>query len=363
MIISKNWKPKEHSEIKEKILGKYLFPWFMKVSSGFKNVFYIDTCSGPGIYKNGFKGSPIIALEQAYKAWKKHERTTFHFRFIDKDNSDCKELENNIRNLTINDDGFDNNDFNDFMNSIKYECINEDYSAVLDNLIFEVNELRAASFTFIDPYNATTVPMKHIIRFMDFDRSEVLYNFMLSDLVRTRKNRTLADTTEIFGEAIDISVMTDEQISNTYEKCLKKRIENSYVLKYIMRHSEKRMRLYDLYHLTHHKEGLKIMKGIMRGLSTSNHYFSNDKRYNKEQLSIFIPGLDEFRHHLCKEFDRKEVKLEEILERFVMNDEFLWDGKVIGDFLVKLRNDDEVEFVPNRKRPIKSTIIKIKYSA
>jgi len=358
----KHWEPKEHSVIKEKILEKYLCPWFMKVSSGFKNVFYIDTCSGPGIYEgNGFKGSPIIALEQAYKAWKKHNKSTFHFRFIDKDSSACKKLENNIRNL----DSFaiDDNDFNNFLDSIKCECINEDYSAVLDNLISEVNELKAVSFTFIDPYNATTVPMKHIIRFMDCDRSEVLYNFMLSDLVRTRKNRTPADTAEIFGEAIDISDLEDEQISNIYEKCLKNRVKNSYVLKYIMRHSKKRTRLYDLYHLTHHKEGLKIMKGIMRGLSTSNHYFSNDKRYNKEQLLIFIPGFDEFRSHLCKEFGKKEVKCEEIFERFVMDDEFLWDETVIRDFLVKLRDDGEVEFVPNRKKPIKSTIIKIKHSA
>jgi len=67
------WDIEPHTAVKHKILQNYLSAWFPILNRYHRRVIYLDGFSGPGIYKGGEPGSPIIALRTANE----------HFRPID----------------------------------------------------------------------------------------------------------------------------------------------------------------------------------------------------------------------------------------------------------------------------------------
>ena len=50
-------------EIKDKLLGCYLTPYFQKLLQSNKPTFYVDCFAGKGMFDDGKKGSPFIAIE------------------------------------------------------------------------------------------------------------------------------------------------------------------------------------------------------------------------------------------------------------------------------------------------------------
>jgi len=51
------------SEIKDKLLGCYLTPYFQKILTNRRAIFYVDCFAGKGKFEDGKPGSPIIALQ------------------------------------------------------------------------------------------------------------------------------------------------------------------------------------------------------------------------------------------------------------------------------------------------------------
>ena len=56
------WEIDPHTRAKHEILQRYLEAWFPILSSYHHRIVYIDGFAGPGRYKGGELGSPIIAL-------------------------------------------------------------------------------------------------------------------------------------------------------------------------------------------------------------------------------------------------------------------------------------------------------------
>jgi three-Cys-motif partner protein len=61
---------RDHTEIKLRILRKFVRPWSAKLgyktrARGGKRIWYVDGFAGPGTYKDGAEGSPIIGAGQA----------------------------------------------------------------------------------------------------------------------------------------------------------------------------------------------------------------------------------------------------------------------------------------------------------
>ena len=59
------WELEEHSLGKHLVFKKYLNAWLPILSKWHGRLLIIDGFAGPGEYKNGYLGSPIIALEAA----------------------------------------------------------------------------------------------------------------------------------------------------------------------------------------------------------------------------------------------------------------------------------------------------------
>jgi three-Cys-motif partner protein len=51
------------SEIKDRLLGWYLRPYFQKLLTSRKPICYVDCFAGQGMFDDGKPGSPVIALQ------------------------------------------------------------------------------------------------------------------------------------------------------------------------------------------------------------------------------------------------------------------------------------------------------------
>ena len=60
---------RDYSEIKHRILARFLTPWTVKLGSWARRrngvVWYIDGFAGPGKYEDGSDGSPLLGLRRA----------------------------------------------------------------------------------------------------------------------------------------------------------------------------------------------------------------------------------------------------------------------------------------------------------
>jgi len=347
------WNPKEHSVIKETILEKYLLPWFMKTSSGFKHVFYIDTCSGPGIFKNGVIGSPVIALRKAHEVWKVHPKTRYHLIFCDIDKVMIERLKSNIAKTLC--------EFKDpFYDESEIIYLNCDFVDDFEKILKLMRIRSSASFFFIDPYGARTVPFTTIVEVAKRDSSEVLFNFMLSDVNRNKDRLNSSEVKRIMGdERVLEGIRNIEQISEVFLSKLKERT-NALITRYSVRSVKKKSLLYDLIHLTKHCDGISIMKEVMGSLSKTPHYFSNDSRYSKKQLTIFMPGSNHsFTEVLEQIVADREMKVEDIYQAIVCSDRYQWSERDVRARLTEMLKKGQIEVASGKKAINKNSLVKM----
>lgn len=131
------------SRIKTEIVTKYFFAW-SRVMAGYlssvgrdKRIAYYDFFSGPGIYKNGTKSTPIIILEEAVK--NDYLKNNLITRFVDDNPEHCRLLEKAkslIPNIT------------------ELHFVPEIYEiSVSDRLVEELESFnRVPTLVFIDPW-------------------------------------------------------------------------------------------------------------------------------------------------------------------------------------------------------------------
>lgn len=93
-------KVKDHSEIKHRILGKFIRPWRSKL--GFKirgrgtaTLWYVDAFAGTGKYGDGADGSPVLGAREALQAHREHRGYELSCINVEIKKSRWKELETN----------------------------------------------------------------------------------------------------------------------------------------------------------------------------------------------------------------------------------------------------------------------------
>ena len=62
------WEIKPHTIAKHALLKAYLNAWFPILGTSEQRVIFLDGFAGPGVYKDGQPGSPIIAIDHTAAA-------------------------------------------------------------------------------------------------------------------------------------------------------------------------------------------------------------------------------------------------------------------------------------------------------
>jgi three-Cys-motif partner protein len=257
------WPLEPHTKAKHEILKYYLGAWFPILASVHLRLLYVDGFAGPGEYKGGEDGSPIIALKVARDHALKHKLTRsgmdLVFLFIEKDEARCQNLKQKIATLQLP---------NNFRVHAECASFEEIFDQVLSQ-IEEQNKRLAPSFVFIDPFGPTGFPMSLISRLAQQPRSEVLITFNYQSLNEwflqdPYKHKHLDELYggDVWCQALQIS-STDRKeryLMETYKKALERLGWKGHPFRMVNKQNQTQ---YYLFFATAHWEGMLAMKQAM----------------------------------------------------------------------------------------------------
>ena len=148
------WEIEPHTLAKHEILRRYLGAWFPILTTYNQRVLYVDGFCGPGRYKGGEFGSPILAVREALKHSARLNGNKVLFYFMDERSDRIEHLRSELQNM--------NAPNNFVLNSQPGE-----FEVELRKLLDEVDSKQlqlVPTFAFIDPFGFKGLPFDLVRR-------------------------------------------------------------------------------------------------------------------------------------------------------------------------------------------------------
>jgi three-Cys-motif partner protein len=168
------WEIEPHTKAKHEILRRYLGAWFGILGNNNNRIVYLDGFCGPGRYKGGEDGSPVIALKLALNRYDRQRINEVTFVFIDGRQDRISHLENEIKKLPIPQSFHISTNVNQFEDTL---------SGILDYLDTKGAKI-APTFAFIDPFGFKGAPYRLIQRLLKNSKTEIFINIMVDSINR-----------------------------------------------------------------------------------------------------------------------------------------------------------------------------------
>lgn len=366
--IKKSW-----SIIKDKLLDVYLSLYFSKVLFTKKPIVYIDCFSGPGKFKDGSDGSPLIALKRRKEALSntntKEKNPIINAYFIDQYHAD--DLTDVINDLDLKD------------NSGEILAIKGTYETVLPNLLSKFDDVNI--FLYLDPFGIKSLNFRVFIdvcaKFKG--KVELLLNFntfgffreacrilgLELDLLPDDDDEYITepdcDLDDIAGGNYWRAIIQEYKRNNSKDKTIKaedaiakeykKRLSKSYggafdfVLDIPIKYKNNPIPKYRMIYATNHPDGCTEMADNM--IRRANELNNN----NLEGQISFFPVDAEQNIQLDKEFLKQKViefinktltirliSINVFLSNFICENGILCPSSVLIDILKKLEEDGSI---------------------
>ena len=291
--------------------------WLPIMARSNERVLFVDAFAGPGEYKDGAPGSPLIAL-RAFTQHSAFDQLTGRilFKFIEKEADRFNHLLS-----VLEEQGFLPSDYIDTYHS----TFDETLGRVLDQ-IDQHNARLAPSFVMIDPFGFSDTPMELIGRILRNRKAEVYISFMYRDINRFlgAPNRDAAGDS-LFGcldwrhvtELIDV----DERkvfLHDLYREQLKKS-GASFVLHFEL--YENREHIYSIFFGTNDLKGCDEMKKAIWDVMPLGNFRFRGATIGQGAFEGGLVDHSELQTALRQEFDSHEWTPIKAIEEFVMSDQ------------------------------------------
>ncbi len=346
------WELEPHTIEKHKILRYYLGAWFPILGSVHSRVLYVDGFAGPGEYKGGEHGSPIIALEVARNhvlASKFNKELVF--LFIEKDSERADHLENLIRTMPLP---------TNFKVKVESKSFEDSIGEKLDDITEREKKL-APSFFFIDPFGPDGFPISLMAKIADQPRSEVLINFSYQPLnqwfLQDERKHSVVDG--LFGgtewrEVLSIQNPKEKEefIRIIYQKSLEKLGWKIRPFKMINRHNQTQ---YYLYFATKNPLGMLAMKRAMWQAAPTGEFSYHDLS-NPNQTRLLDSYFDETYSQELAEKIFTNNKGTYVTKQKLVKEDLAWDPICLDRHLtsalriLEYENPPRIIDVANRKK-------------
>lgn len=303
------WEIEPHTQAKHDILRKYLNAWIPKITKYNRRVLFCDGFAGPGVYKNGEDGSPLIAIKTLINhAHFPKINAEIVFLFIEKNRDRLACLEQKINSIEL-------------PKNVKCYTFGGFYEKVFGQILndIESKDIRLApTLLFVDPFGVSGIPLSLIKRFMNYQKCEVFINIMTSWIARFIETPEFEPhCQELFGcdDWRNAMMLPEEEqrieaLCQLYEARLTNTINGAgakYVRKFTMKNEHGR-RIYDLFFATKSPHGIDAMKDVMWKVDPSGHYsFSDATNPNQEVLFTSTPDWSKLYVRLCQKFHGQKV--------------------------------------------------------
>jgi len=307
------WQLEPHTRAKHEILKRYLQAWMVILSQGkFSEILYIDGFAGPGEYKGGEVGSPIIALDAAL-GFKPPLTAKVHFLFVEArdDRADHLRKQVALRTLPPN-------------FRVIVDCgVTFETSFKGRYQSFVRNGRLIPTFAFIDPFGWTGAPFSVVKQILTHRSCEVFVNFMYEEINRFIGHPDqVANFNSFFGTDEWKRCVTASD-PRTRNRCLhdlylqQLHTGAAYVRSFEMSNARD-VTDYYLFYATNELLGLTKMKEAMWKADESGEFrFSDATDPNQFVLFKKAPDLPALQAGVIAAFSGKEASVDDI-EKFVL---------------------------------------------
>lgn len=301
------WDIEPHTAVKHKILQNYLNAWFPILNRYHARVIYLDGFSGPGVYKGGEPGSPIIALMTAKEHFSPINGEIV-FLFVEEraDRVANLQLEVSKQNLPQN--------YKVHIESGQFETI---VSKILDDLEKGGMNL-APTFAFVDPFGFSGLPFTLMERLLRHDRSEAFITFMVDSINRflTAPNNEIREhigklfgTDEVFDIVSGHGDHRVRKLTQLYQRQLGK--IGRYVRSFEMRDRNDKV-IYYLQFVTKHPKGHLKMKEAMWQVDSEGDFGFSDATDPSQQILFHAEHDKQLFEILTESFGGKTVDVAKV---------------------------------------------------
>lgn len=308
------WDLEPHTAAKHAILRRYLQAWIPILSSAHEHVIYIDGFAGPGVYRGGADGSPVIALKSAL-AHSSRVRGEMEFLFVELDTQRKESLERCIAAMALP---------ANFRVRVRLDRCDEVVSKLLDDLDASGESL-SPTFAFLDPFGFSHTPLALVKRLMSHKRCEVLITFMYEEINRFLTQGQIPQHFDaLFGcpQWRSAQLLADSGhrrafLRDLYRSQLERDAAITYVRSFEMfnRHNQTD---YFLFFGTKSIDGLRKMKEAMWKVDDSGTFsFSDATDPNQSTLFDGGPDVGDLQRRILAEFRGRRATVEDI-EQFVV---------------------------------------------
>ena len=342
------WPIEPHTVAKHQILEEYLKAWFPIIASWADTIVYLDGFAGPGKYKNGEDGSPIIALRTAVEHTMKYT-PNITFGFIENDKKRSKALKQTLKEK-----------FENIPNNMTYHVIDSDFEKSVNDILNELEEkdqTLAPTFAFIDPFGYSDFPMTLVKRLLDNDKCEVLITFMTGFVNRFLDPVHEDAVTKLYGskefcDAKNITKTYDRInfLLELYEKKLKENNSVKYVRSFEMVGKDNTV-VYHLIFGTKHWKGLEVIKKAMLKVDSRGMYSFSDRIGFAQTFFVNIKEGTEWMSDaaelIFRRFRGQSVNINEIHKFVITDTRYLFKKEILK--LLEQKPFSRIQSVSNRK--------------
>ncbi len=317
------WEIDPHTLAKHVILRRYLEAWLPIMTRWTGRVVYIDGFAGPGKYKAGEDGSPIIAL----KAARDHRvkiKAEVVFMFVEKEKDRLDHLVQTVAEIEPT-----------LPKTFRCYCASGSFNEEMTKIFVHLEEQKqqiAPALVFIDPFGFSHTPFQTVRRIMENRRCEVLITFMYEEINRFLGHPDQAKTYDsLFGTDKWRAVLPIEDADSRrrmIHDIYRDQLEQSACIQFVRSFEMLNNRNHTDYFLffgTNELLGLEKMKEAMWKVDPTGTYQFSDYTEAKRTISLFAdqPDYDSLKSMLLTEFRGKDSSVEEIGDFVVARTPFL----------------------------------------
>jgi three-Cys-motif partner protein len=340
-----------HTGAKHALLRRYLGAWFPIMARYNRRVVYYDAFAGPGEYKGGEPGSPIIALETLleHDALASMSKTEFVFLFNEQDEACAGHLRALVAEFEEAHQPWPANVKIDINNTTFIDLTTE----ILDRI--EQREARLApTFAFVDPVGVTATPMAILKRLTDFPKAEMLVYFAHDTAVRWSGSGLIDDRlTDLFGseDYKGASTLSGAQRSQFLHDLYKQQLHSECNFPYIQSFAmfdDRGKRVYDLYYCTREPVGMNRMKEAMWKVAPSGDFTFRDRFADQEVIFADVVDTTPLRAHLLEHFRGQAVTIDAVVDYVVVATPYIESH--VRTLTLKPMQADALISSPNQRR-------------
>ena len=305
------WELEPHTQAKHAILRRYLEAWFPILDKYHGRIMYFDGFAGPGQYKGGEPGSPIIALDVAANH-RRRMRGEVIFRFVEADEKRFDHLQRLVAEL-------------DLPQNFRVYPQHAEFHEVLGNALAHLEQTGSAlvpTFAFIDPFGFSGVPMGLIHRLLSHQSTEAFITFQVSFINRFLEHpdpTISAYMIDLFGtdEVLNVAVGGRNRVDKL--RCLyQSQLQQiAHYVRFFSMYNERDQPIYDLFFAGNNDLGHYRMKYAMWKVDEAGQFRFSDATNPLQPVLFRVDHTPQLLDSICQQFAGQSSVLTDHIQTWV----------------------------------------------